>query len=111
MRRVVVTGMGGATALGDDWPTIRGHFAAGRTFQQRDDFAQAVRQYARADRLDPAATTARSNLVAAAVQQCLLPGQPQIQFRVKLRRVKLCHPFMVPAEPRGRRSRLGTVWS
>jgi 3-oxoacyl-[acyl-carrier-protein] synthase II len=31
MRRVVVTGMGGVTALGEDWPTIRTHFAAGRT--------------------------------------------------------------------------------
>lgn len=30
-RRVVVTGMGGITALGEDWPTIRGAFAAGRT--------------------------------------------------------------------------------
>jgi tetratricopeptide (TPR) repeat protein len=49
------------------------HFAAGRTFQQREDFAQAVRQYARADRLDPAATTARSNLVVAAVQGKQIP--------------------------------------
>ena len=49
------------------------HFAAGRTFQQRGDFAQAVRQYARADRLDPAATTARSNLVVAAVQEKQIP--------------------------------------
>ncbi len=31
MRRVVVTGMGGVTGLGNDWPTIRGNFAAGRT--------------------------------------------------------------------------------
>ena len=31
MRRVVVTGMGGVTALGDDWPSIRANFAAGRT--------------------------------------------------------------------------------
>jgi 3-oxoacyl-[acyl-carrier-protein] synthase II len=31
MRRVVVTGMGGVTALGEDWPSIRAHFAAGRT--------------------------------------------------------------------------------
>jgi len=31
MRRVVVTGMGGITALGTDWPTIRAAFAAGRT--------------------------------------------------------------------------------
>lgn len=30
-RRVVVTGMGGITALGEDWPTIRAAFAAGRT--------------------------------------------------------------------------------
>ena len=43
-------------------------FAAARTFQQRGDFALAVQQYARADRLDPAATTARSNLVVAAVE-------------------------------------------
>ena len=49
------------------------HFAAGRTFQQRGDFAQAVRQYARADRLDPAATAARSNLVVAAVQEKQVP--------------------------------------
>ena len=34
-RRVVVTGMGGVTALGDDWPTIRGQFAAGRTGVRR----------------------------------------------------------------------------
>lgn len=31
MRRVVVTGMSGVTALGDDWPTIREALAAGRT--------------------------------------------------------------------------------
>jgi 3-oxoacyl-[acyl-carrier-protein] synthase II len=31
MRRVVVTGMSGVTALGEDWPTIRAAFAAGRT--------------------------------------------------------------------------------
>ena len=31
MRRVVVTGMGGLTALGEDWPTIRAHFEAGQT--------------------------------------------------------------------------------
>jgi len=49
------------------------HFAAGRTYQQRGDFAQAVRQYARADRLDPAATTARSSLVVAAVQEKQFP--------------------------------------
>ena len=30
-RRVVVTGMGGVTALGQDWPTIRAAFAQGRT--------------------------------------------------------------------------------
>ncbi len=49
------------------------HFAAGRTRQQRGDFAQAVREYARADRLDPAATTARSNLVVAAVAEKQMP--------------------------------------
>ena len=49
------------------------HFAAGRTFQQRGDYAQAMRHYARADRLDPAATTARSNLVVAAVQEKQIP--------------------------------------
>ena len=31
MRRVVVTGMGGVTALGEDWPTIRAALAAGKT--------------------------------------------------------------------------------
>jgi 3-oxoacyl-[acyl-carrier-protein] synthase II len=31
MRRVVVTGMGGVTALGEDWPTIKANFATGRT--------------------------------------------------------------------------------
>jgi 3-oxoacyl-(acyl-carrier-protein) synthase len=31
MRRVVVTGMGGITALGSDWPTIRDAVMAGRT--------------------------------------------------------------------------------
>ena len=30
-RRVVVTGMGGVTALGNDWPSIRANFEAGRT--------------------------------------------------------------------------------
>lgn len=30
-RRVVVTGMAGVTALGEDWPTIRAAFADGRT--------------------------------------------------------------------------------
>jgi tetratricopeptide (TPR) repeat protein len=45
------------------------HFAAGRTFQQRGDFARTLREYARADRLDPTATTARCNLVVAAVQE------------------------------------------
>lgn len=31
MRRVVVTGMGGITSLGEDWATIRAAFAEGRT--------------------------------------------------------------------------------
>ncbi|WP_207459178.1 beta-ketoacyl-ACP synthase [Azospirillum sp. SYSU D00513] len=31
MRRVVVTGMGGVTALGEDWPTIRGRMLRGET--------------------------------------------------------------------------------
>jgi 3-oxoacyl-[acyl-carrier-protein] synthase II len=31
MRRVVITGFGGVTALGEDWPTIRAAFAEGRT--------------------------------------------------------------------------------
>lgn len=35
MRRVVVTGMGGVTALGEDWPTIQAHFAAGCTGVRR----------------------------------------------------------------------------
>lgn len=45
------------------------HFAVGRTYQKRGNFDQALRQFARADRLDPAATTARSNLVAFAVEE------------------------------------------
>ena len=35
MRRVVVTGMGGITALGDNWPAIRGHMARGETAIRR----------------------------------------------------------------------------
>ncbi len=34
-KRVVVTGMGGISALGDDWPTIRAALQAGRTAIQR----------------------------------------------------------------------------
>ena len=34
-RRVVVTGMGGVTGLGNDWPTIRAHMEAGRTAIRR----------------------------------------------------------------------------
>ena len=34
-RRVVVTGMGGVTALGEDWPTIRACFARGETGVRR----------------------------------------------------------------------------
>ncbi|MFK0313138.1 beta-ketoacyl-ACP synthase [Pseudomonas sp. NPDC090233] len=44
MRRVVVTGMGGITALGNDWSTIAGHFAAQRSgirrMQEWDRFAE-----------------------------------------------------------------------
>ncbi len=49
------------------------HFAAGRTYHQRGDFAKAMREYARADRLDPSATAARSNLVVAAIQEKQYP--------------------------------------
>jgi 3-oxoacyl-[acyl-carrier-protein] synthase II len=35
MRRVVVTGMGGVTALGNSWPTIRENLRAGRTAIKR----------------------------------------------------------------------------
>lgn len=34
-RRVVVTGMGGVTALGNDWPSIRAHLEAGLTAVRR----------------------------------------------------------------------------
>jgi 3-oxoacyl-[acyl-carrier-protein] synthase II len=34
-RRVVVTGMGGITALGEDWPTIRSHLQAQKTAVRR----------------------------------------------------------------------------
>ncbi|MGE7990359.1 beta-ketoacyl-ACP synthase [Pseudomonas sp. NPDC089554] len=37
MRRVVVTGMAGITALGNDWATIAGHFAAQRSGIRRMD--------------------------------------------------------------------------
>lgn len=36
-RRVVITGMGGITALGEDWPSIRSHMAAGQTAVRRMD--------------------------------------------------------------------------
>jgi len=35
MKRVVVTGMGGVSALGTDWPTVRAAFAAGRNAVRR----------------------------------------------------------------------------
>ena len=35
MRRVVVTGLGGITALGNNWPEIRGHMARGETAIRR----------------------------------------------------------------------------
>ncbi len=38
MRRVVVTGMGGVTALGNDWPGIREALAGGRTAVRRMDW-------------------------------------------------------------------------
>ena len=37
MRRVVVTGMAGITALGNDWESIAAHFAAGRSGIRRMD--------------------------------------------------------------------------
>lgn len=37
-RRVVVTGMGGVTALGDNWPTIRARLHAGETAIRRMDW-------------------------------------------------------------------------
>lgn len=37
MRRVVITGMGGITALGEDWPAIRQNLRAGRTAIRRMD--------------------------------------------------------------------------
>jgi tetratricopeptide (TPR) repeat protein len=44
------------------------HFAAGRTLQQRGDYVRACRHFARADRLDPSSRTARSALVACAIE-------------------------------------------
>ncbi len=38
MRRVVVTGMGGLTALGNDWPTIRDRMRRGETAIRRMDW-------------------------------------------------------------------------
>ncbi|MDD0973660.1 beta-ketoacyl-ACP synthase [Pseudomonas fontis] len=37
MKRVVVTGMAGITSLGNDWPSISAHFAAGRSGIRRMD--------------------------------------------------------------------------
>lgn len=37
-RRVVITGMGGVTALGNDWPTIRAHLVKGETAIRRMDW-------------------------------------------------------------------------
>jgi 3-oxoacyl-[acyl-carrier-protein] synthase II len=37
-RRVVITGMGGVTALGNDWPTIRAHLIKGETAIRRMDW-------------------------------------------------------------------------
>jgi tetratricopeptide (TPR) repeat protein len=45
------------------------HFAAGRTLQQRGEYARACRHFARADRLDPTSRAARSALVAAAIDR------------------------------------------
>ena len=50
------------------WPT-----SPPGDLQERGDFAQAIRHFARADRLDPAATAARNNLVLAAVVGKQLP--------------------------------------
>jgi tetratricopeptide (TPR) repeat protein len=47
--------------------TALAHFAAGRTLQQRGDYARACRHFARADRLDPTSRAARSALVACAI--------------------------------------------
>ena len=62
------------------------HFAAGRTLQQRGDFAGALRHYARADRLDPASRTARNALVAFAVEQKRLRLPPGMPSRASIRR-------------------------
>jgi tetratricopeptide (TPR) repeat protein len=45
------------------------HFAAGRTLQQRGEYARACRHFARADRLDPTSRAARSALVACAIDR------------------------------------------
>jgi 3-oxoacyl-[acyl-carrier-protein] synthase II len=43
MRRVVVTGMGGVTALGEDWKTIRAAFSEGRTgIRVMDDWQRYI---------------------------------------------------------------------
>ena len=47
MRRVVVTGIGGITALGEDWPTIRARMLKGetavRTMNEWDRFQESRR--------------------------------------------------------------------
>ena len=55
------------TEIDQDRLAALSHFAAGRTLQQRGEYASACRHFARADRLDPSSRAARSALVACAI--------------------------------------------
>ncbi len=55
------------TEIDQDRLAALSHFAAGRTLQQRGEYARACRHFARADRLDPTSRAARSALVACAI--------------------------------------------
>ena len=55
------------TEIDQDRLAALSHFAAGRTLQQRGEYARACRHFARADRLDPSSRAARSALVACAI--------------------------------------------
>ena len=57
------------TDIDQDRLAALSHFAAGRTLEQRGEYARACRHFARADRLDPSSRAARSALVACAIDR------------------------------------------
>ena len=57
------------TEIDQDRLSALSHFAAGRTLEQRGEYARACRHFARADRLDPTSRAARSALAACAIDR------------------------------------------